>query len=192
VTEPLAAKTGRLRRTHVLQAATRAFARRGYERTSIRDVAREAGVSEGTIYNVFDNKAALLLAMLDPLGEAMSGANEGPPADLTDALARRWRSLEGETLDMARIVLSEALVDPTLAERFRATILGPVLSARGPVPAKGRAPEPQLALAIFLGAALLKMLGDAWAQRPSDQVVEDLACLISRGAANATPEAGAP
>ena len=58
-----------VRRRHILDAATREFAAKGFDRATIRDVARRAGVADGTIYNYFPNKAALLLGILDRLNE---------------------------------------------------------------------------------------------------------------------------
>ena len=58
-----------LRRTQILDAATAVFAERGFHRTTIRDVAKAAGVADGTIYNYFDNKTALLLGIMDRLNE---------------------------------------------------------------------------------------------------------------------------
>ncbi len=49
------------RRRQILQAAVRIFARRGYATATIEDVARAAGVAEGTIYNYFHSKEDLLI-----------------------------------------------------------------------------------------------------------------------------------
>jgi TetR/AcrR family fatty acid metabolism transcriptional regulator len=44
----------------ILAAATRAFAEKGYETTSITEIARAAEVSDGLIYKYFSNKRDLL------------------------------------------------------------------------------------------------------------------------------------
>lgn len=44
----------------ILQAATLLFSQQGYHRSSTRQIAKEAGTSEGTIFNYFDNKGVLL------------------------------------------------------------------------------------------------------------------------------------
>jgi TetR/AcrR family fatty acid metabolism transcriptional regulator len=49
------------RRRQILQAAVRVFARSGYAAATIEDVARAAGVAEGTIYNYFQGKEDLLI-----------------------------------------------------------------------------------------------------------------------------------
>jgi AcrR family transcriptional regulator len=51
------------RRNQILDAAARLFARKGYKGATIREIAREAGVAEGTIYNYFDNKHDLLISL---------------------------------------------------------------------------------------------------------------------------------
>ena len=64
------------RREQILEAATRVFAEKGFRRATTREVAREAGVSEGTIYNYFDDKDALMVAILDRLNETERRAEE--------------------------------------------------------------------------------------------------------------------
>ncbi|HEX7025311.1 MAG TPA: TetR/AcrR family transcriptional regulator, partial [Gemmatimonadales bacterium] len=47
----------------ILEAALSLFARFGFERTSVRMIAREAGVSQGLLYNYFTGKDDLLRAI---------------------------------------------------------------------------------------------------------------------------------
>jgi AcrR family transcriptional regulator len=56
-TDPTKART----RARILRAATALFQRQGYRRTSIDEVARDAGVAKGTVYLYFRNKAELLI-----------------------------------------------------------------------------------------------------------------------------------
>jgi len=53
------------RRDQLLSAATRAFARNGFEGTNLDDVAEEAGISKVLLYRHFDSKADLYRAVLD-------------------------------------------------------------------------------------------------------------------------------
>jgi TetR/AcrR family fatty acid metabolism transcriptional regulator len=57
------AATKEQRRTHILQAALRCFARTGFYATTMDDVAAEAGVSKGTPYLYFNSKAELYRAL---------------------------------------------------------------------------------------------------------------------------------
>jgi AcrR family transcriptional regulator len=58
-----------MRRTQILDAATSVFAEKGFHRTTIKDIAAFAGIADGTIYNYFANKNALLIGILDRLNQ---------------------------------------------------------------------------------------------------------------------------
>lgn len=51
-------------RERLIETATRLFAEQGYGGTSLRDIAEQAGYSQGAFYSNFSNKEALLLEML--------------------------------------------------------------------------------------------------------------------------------
>jgi AcrR family transcriptional regulator len=79
------------KRELIQQAAARVFARQGLERTSVADVAGEAGFSPGSVYNYFTSKEELLFAAtfaeIDQLEARMRPAlGAGVPAD--EALRR--------------------------------------------------------------------------------------------------------
>ena len=50
-------------RTKIVTAATQCFIAKGFHATSMRDIAKAAGVSLGNIYNHFDRKTDLVLAI---------------------------------------------------------------------------------------------------------------------------------
>jgi AcrR family transcriptional regulator len=79
------------RRAQIIAAAVELFARQGYYRTTILDVARKAGISSGLVYQyVSDKDDVLLLALLDVLDSykhSVPRALEG----LSDPL-ERWRA----------------------------------------------------------------------------------------------------
>ena len=52
-------------RKKILESAQRLFTRRGYERTSLSDIAKYAGVTRGAIYWHFENKEELLVNLMD-------------------------------------------------------------------------------------------------------------------------------
>ena len=53
-----------MRRENLLNAGSRLFARWGFDKTSVDDIAREAGISKGAVYLEFPNKDALFKAVL--------------------------------------------------------------------------------------------------------------------------------
>src|SRR5260370_31959013 len=56
---------GEATRAQLIAIATRMFAERGYEETSIEAVLREAGVSRGSLYHHFASKEALFEAVAE-------------------------------------------------------------------------------------------------------------------------------
>jgi TetR/AcrR family fatty acid metabolism transcriptional regulator len=61
VTAEAQARRQDLRRSQILEAAARVFARRGFDRATITEIARAARLSEGSIYNYFRSKEDLLI-----------------------------------------------------------------------------------------------------------------------------------
>lgn len=68
------AETGRTRtkrsaptREQIVQAASALLASKGYEATSLDDVAAAAGITKGTVYYHFDSKEALYWAVVAPI-----------------------------------------------------------------------------------------------------------------------------
>lgn len=53
------------RRERLLAAASRVFARNGYEQTTMDQIAGEAGIGKPTIYRYFDGKGALFVAVFE-------------------------------------------------------------------------------------------------------------------------------
>lgn len=51
----------------IIDAAVKTFARTGYHRTRVADIAREAGVADGTVYIYFENKEDILVSLFQEL-----------------------------------------------------------------------------------------------------------------------------
>lgn len=51
----------------ILEAAVKTFAQTGYHRTRVADIAREAGVADGTVYIYFENKEDILVSLFQDL-----------------------------------------------------------------------------------------------------------------------------
>lgn len=62
------------RRERTLDAATRAFARAGFDATGLDEVATEAGISRVLLYRLFESKADLYRAVLDRACTRLSDA----------------------------------------------------------------------------------------------------------------------
>lgn len=70
---PTSALTPRGQRTRakLLDAAERVFGEQGYERASIVEITRTAGVAQGTFYVYFESKQAIFAHLVDVLGKGL-------------------------------------------------------------------------------------------------------------------------
>lgn len=59
------------RRTQILEVALHEFATKGFHDTSMNDVAASAGVTKPVLYQHFDSKRALYLALIDEVAAGM-------------------------------------------------------------------------------------------------------------------------
>lgn len=53
------------RRRHILLSAKRCFIARGFHAATISDIAADAGISQGLVYRYFENKRAIILAIIE-------------------------------------------------------------------------------------------------------------------------------
>jgi len=95
---------GESRRQKLLEAAAHRFTVRGYEGTSIRDIARDVGMLPGSVYYHFRSKEELLLAahrqgvehVMKSVRRAVADAGEEPWQRLTAAATGHLDALLGE------------------------------------------------------------------------------------------------
>jgi TetR/AcrR family fatty acid metabolism transcriptional regulator len=94
------------KRVRILEGALKVFARKGFYNTRVAEVAKEAKVADGTIYNYFKNKDDLLISLFEDRMDWMLG--------------RLGEALEGDVVTQIKryiqLHLSLAVVDPDLAE----------------------------------------------------------------------------
>lgn len=102
--EAAAARAAAERRDALLDAAHAAFARTGFRRTSMEDVAREAGVSRAALYLHFRNKEELFRSLSERLHrDALAGAAEAL-AGAGSIGDRVLRALEAKSLRVVELV----------------------------------------------------------------------------------------
>ena len=111
------------RRQEILDAALDLFADRGFQGTSVRDIARAVGVNEATLYHYFPSKAAILDAILDVLLEERSElftVADDPRVPLHDVL------FELTTRSLARLhaAREQKVVRVLMIEGPRLAVLG--------------------------------------------------------------------
>ena len=111
----------RARRSEALiDSATRAFARNGFEAATTRQIAAEAGCSEGLIHRYFGGKAGLLDAVLGDVADSVVGSlaleagDHGEDA-VQHAMAAALRAVDGQR-DGVRLLFLRALTDSGTAQ----------------------------------------------------------------------------
>ena len=72
------------KREAILRAATTIFARNGYFNSKVSDIAREAGIADGTVYLYFKSKEEILHSIFDRSVEEALGAAKQMVQRLTD------------------------------------------------------------------------------------------------------------
>lgn len=72
------------KRAAILDAALKTFVKRGYPETKVAEIAAGAGVAEGTLYNYFQSKEDLLLALFDEKWGEIIDAIKGRISRLDD------------------------------------------------------------------------------------------------------------
>lgn len=122
------------RRQTILKAAVGAFIGRGYQLTTIDDIATRAGLSVGAIYRYFPSKSAIMLALMEErLGRApellqrLTAGSGDPWEQLTravDVFVRAVRIRHPESTRLLLVAFAEALQDREVQQGLRARFAG--------------------------------------------------------------------
>ncbi|MCB0194407.1 MAG: TetR/AcrR family transcriptional regulator [Anaerolineae bacterium] len=119
------------RRTQILMGAAQVFADKGFHKATTKEIARKAGVSEGTIYNYFSNKRELLLAMVQMIAtQTLRGSffNNPPddPKEFLLLLVRDRYRLVDQYGHIFAPLLAEVFSDDELREAVYQSIVMPI------------------------------------------------------------------
>ena len=100
------------KRERILDAAERIFARHGFFAAKVSDVAKEAGVADGTIYLYFKNKDDLLISLFErrmqQLNETLRTAIAGkPPREQLRTFIRTYLQLVHDEPSAAEVLTIE-------------------------------------------------------------------------------------
>lgn len=128
-----AARLVKEREDQILDAAAALFGRKGFHRTTTKDIALEAEVSEGTLYNYFKSKDDMLIGIITRVTEAQNGGEElddtlsEPPMTTLHRLLEDRQKFIGDNRQGLQAVLSEIFVDPQLREIYYRDFMKPFL-----------------------------------------------------------------
>jgi len=120
--------TGRAeaQRERILAAAQKCFIESGFHAASMASIADTAGMSAGLMYRYFENKGAIVLAIIErQLRDAHESlSREGPASDLAAdllALFRGWQARDPRVMNAALYLemSAEGTRDPQVATAIR-------------------------------------------------------------------------
>jgi AcrR family transcriptional regulator len=114
------------RRNQVLEAAAVCFARSGFHGASMSQISKQAGMSAGHIYNYFDGKDAIIMAIVERESEYVAGmlsdlATRDDPlqAMIDDALRHINETLDPQPWHVPLEMYAEASRNPAIAAKLR-------------------------------------------------------------------------
>ncbi len=112
-----------VRRGQILEAAERCFRARGFQASTVDQIAAEAGVSVGLLYRFFDSKSSIIEAIiLDAMEAQLAQATiaienaSGEPFETLRAMTSRLApvTLDGDRIALMLDVAAEVCRNPTL------------------------------------------------------------------------------
>ena len=173
------------KRRQILEAAVRAFARKGYHACRVGEIAEEAGVAYGLVYHYFGSKEEVLETIFrDTWTQMLARVHEvqeqgGPAAEqvrkVTALLLRTWH----RDPDLVRVLVHEVTRSPEQLPRQIDEIKHAYEALEGIVAAGQKTGEfrddidAQLAATIFYGALEEVLTGWVMGQLPDGD--EDIA-----------------
>lgn len=195
--DPIAKQLIALRRAQILEAATKVFAEKGFSRATTKDIARAAGISEGTIYTYFASKTDLLLGILNRLNETEQrpehftvGLEWDFKTFLISYLHQRMTILWPDA-EVFRAVLPELLINPELREKYYQQVIEPTIQVAAEYfqsqVEQGRMREVNVPLTVraiasmLLGLLTLQLLGDQLIASQWEKLPEVLGTIIVDG-----------
>jgi TetR/AcrR family fatty acid metabolism transcriptional regulator len=184
------------RKNQILDAAAAVFAEKGFHPTTIRDIAKQAGIADGTIYNYFDSKPALLMGIFERMRDAL--AQETPLLDPTELdlrgflrhlIAHPLMALRRDNFALFRIMISEMMVNEELRGLYYQQMLYPGLAAAKAIfqqPVSGLSQERadlviRVISGLILGLMVENIMGDTLLAERWDDLPDLLTDLLLDG-----------
>ncbi len=194
------------RRSAILMSALTVFSEKGFHRATIKDIARAAGLAEGTIYNHFENKDSLLLSLFESINaRGREKVSLALPVDLPLSVflpahfEQMLNIFTGATSKALPVMLSELLTNAALREGYAQKIRQPTIKLgeqalqewmlAGRIRRKGNPKESEINNAItvrligalLLGTSLQHLLGDEVLIKQWKKVPAAIADLVLAG-----------
>lgn len=124
------------RRNQILDAASKVFAIKGFHPTTVKDIAQEAGIADGTIYNYFPSKTALLIGVFDRM-RALIKPDDDAIVQLMQTDFRTFlksflhlplNTLNESDFALLRVIISEMMVNEDVRTLYYEQIFEPTIA----------------------------------------------------------------
>lgn len=109
----------------IIQAAVKVFAQKGFYQAKVSEIARAAGVADGTIYLYFQNKDDILISLFEQemasilVGMEQALAQSSHPADQLAGFARTHLKLLERNQELAEIIQVEIRQSSKFMKEYR-------------------------------------------------------------------------
>lgn len=108
------------RRHEIVTAAAQVFAEKGYAHTTTKDLAEAADLAEGTLYNYFESKRDILLAILNemcvPIDALLQNARTLSTRNDFVSVVENGLDIFVSQIDFTRALLTEIWVDDVILD----------------------------------------------------------------------------
>lgn len=111
------------RHQQILDAAMTVFLRKGFNGSTTKEIAKEAGVAEGTIFRYFKTKKDLLLELASPgivqsLTDTVEGLSEETDEVILKAILKNRLEVVNKHKELVQLLIAEARFHPEIKEQF--------------------------------------------------------------------------
>jgi len=182
--EPKFRRRADARPDEVLDAALALFTKNGFDRTTVEQVAKRAGLSKGAVYLYFPSKKALLAGLVrravaptaDMAIEMMSHYRGDPRLVIAQIMQMFVANLGShDALAVPKLVIGEAAAAPEIAQMYRDEVLDKAIPALTALLAQGveaghiRPIDPELTVRSIIGPLLAHaLLAEVFNIQPKD------------------------
>jgi AcrR family transcriptional regulator len=115
-------------RSRILKSAMRLFAKKGFDGTTTKELAEDAGVAEGTLFRHFTNKKAILIEVatqgwIDLLTDLLTEFSEmGSYKAVAEVMKHRMMHMR-ENVDLLRVCFIEVQFHEDLRDRIQQEVI---------------------------------------------------------------------
>lgn len=185
-------------RGEIMDAAVMIISNKGFKGTTTKEIAKEADMAEGTLYNYFKNKDDILMSIAERY--IATKRNWDVPTDVksvdefliklytnSDNSSSKDNSKDREVL---RALLPEFLTDKTLGELYFSRIVNPfltivaskieVLQEKGMIANYNPQALARILYSSLIGFAVLDINNDPLVKNPSPEFKEDVSTAFIR------------